>query len=66
MHPITVVFLVVLGPPFLAYLAWLWIGAKAGNIEPWKRVRLGQYGFWIILGIIYTAALTTAVAKHVI
>jgi hypothetical protein len=64
MNSIIWILILVLGPPFLAYLAWLWVGSRTGDIDPWKRVRLGKYGFWITLGIIYTAAIATALVEH--
>jgi hypothetical protein len=64
MHSIIWILALVLGPPFVAYFAWLGIGSRTGNIDPWKSVRLGKYGYWITLGIIYTVAIATAMVEH--
>jgi len=58
--------LVLLLPPCLAALIWLYMGVGAGKGDalPWQHVRLGRYGFWIVLGIIYTATFTAAFVEH--
>ena len=64
MRPI--IWLIIFGPPCLAFVLWQYIGvgAKSGNIMPWQKVRLGKHGFWIVLTIIYAAALATVLAEH--
>jgi hypothetical protein len=64
MHP--VIWLIILGPPCLAFVLWQYIGvgARTGDILPWQKVRLGKYGFWIMLAITYTATLATALVEH--
>jgi hypothetical protein len=64
MHP--TIWVLVLAPPILALVIWqyLGIGARTGNILPWQRVRLGKYGFWIILAIFYSVTFATALVEH--
>lgn len=58
--------LVLLLPPCLAIVIWQYIGVgtRTGDVMPWQRVRLGRYGFWVVLGIIYTVTFTAALIKY--
>jgi hypothetical protein len=58
------ILILILGAPFLALGIWLSIGSRTGNVDPWRRVRLGKYGFWIILAIFYTVMFATALVEH--
>ena len=64
MHPM--IWLIILGPPCLAFVLWqsIGVGAKSGNTVPWQKVRLGKHGFWIMLAIIYAATLATVLVEH--
>jgi hypothetical protein len=64
MHPMIWVFILV--PLFVAFLIWqgVGIGSRTGNILPWQSVRLGKYGFWIILAILYIVTFSAALVEH--
>jgi hypothetical protein len=56
----------ILVPLFVAFLIWqgVGIGSRTGNILPWQSVRLGKYGFWIILAILYIVTFSAALVEH--
>jgi hypothetical protein len=64
MHPI--MWILILVPPVLAFVLWqgVGLGSRTGNIVPWQQVRLGKYGYWIILTIAYIATFAAALGLH--
>jgi hypothetical protein len=72
MHPM--IWLIILGPPCLTLVLWCCggMGAKRKDItvgggfkaDVWQSVQLGKYGYWIILAIVYTVTIATALVEH--
>jgi uncharacterized membrane protein YoaT (DUF817 family) len=72
MHPM--IWLIIIGPPCLAFFIWRSGGAGdhtrdatvtgGFKVDVWQRVSLGKYGYWIILAIIYTVTIATALVEH--
>jgi hypothetical protein len=62
----SVIWVLVLAPPCVAFLIWQGIGkgSRTGDVVPWQRVRLGKSGFWITLTICYTAIFAAALVLH--
>ena len=64
MHPM--IWALILVPPCVAIILWqgVGIGSRTGNIVPWQHVRLGKYGFWITLAILYIVTFSAALVEH--
>jgi hypothetical protein len=64
MHPM--IWFLIFAPPCLAFLIWQGIekGFRTGNTVPWARVRLGKFGFWMTLAILYVATFAAALVLH--
>jgi hypothetical protein len=62
----SIIWVLIFGPPCLAFVIWqqVAVGTSTRNKDSLNRVRLGKYGFWVILTIFYTVAFATALAKH--
>jgi hypothetical protein len=62
----SIIWLLILAPPCLALVLWQYvgIGARKRDILPWQYVRLGKYGFWVILAILYIVTFTAALVEH--
>jgi len=70
----SIIWVLILVPPCLAFVIWQYggVGAKTRDmtvtsgfkVDLWQSMRLGKYGFWIILAIIYTVTLATALVEH--
>jgi hypothetical protein len=50
-------------PPFIALIVWRLVRFTEVGF-PWQGVRLGKYGFWIIVTVIYSAILASALVEH--
>jgi hypothetical protein len=62
----SIIWLFILAPLCLALVLWQYvgIGARKRDILPWQYVRLGKYGFWVILAILYIVTFTAALVEH--
>ena len=62
----SIIWLLILAPPCLALVLWQSVGidARKRDILPWQYVRLGKYGFWVILAILYIVTFTAALVEH--
>ena len=67
----SLIWLIILFPPLMAYLLWLGVGHKntgpSSNV-PYgyygARVRFGRHGYWILLAICYASFFGVALALH--
>lgn len=62
----SIIWFLALAPLLVAAVIWQWcgVGSRNGNIEPWRRVRLGKYGFWLTLGVCYVVMFSAAIVLH--
>ena len=62
----SIMWILILLPPVLAFVIWqgIGLGSRTGNTVPWQRVRLGKYGFWVTLAIVYIATFAAALGLH--
>lgn len=60
------VVVLLLLPPLVAVALWqaFGMGGRNGNLVTLQSVRLGRYGFWIILGVAYTVTFAVAFVEH--
>lgn len=59
-----IIWVLVLVPPCVAFVAWQAISYSPRVGFPSIPFRLGKYGFWIVLAIIYVATFATALIEH--
>lgn len=55
--------ILLLAPICVAFLLWRLVRFTEVGF-PWQGVRLGKYGFWIILTVIYLAVFASALIEH--